>query len=314
MDKKEIQEYITSAIKKSLAEIEVSSKLTELESVKKERDALLTKLSEAQEVSIPTEKVEEITEVVEKAIGDKVDSLIGEKLADIVERVDDIENSMTNKERVKKALSNKKSPFKAMSRPAKAFTQGADVDVEKELNTIIEKLKSAKDKKALEEVTSLLNAFVTSAKKMKLSADEEVMEELEAYRELGSIDEIEAAIEVLEVYAEEAGTLPELETVEDEEVTEDEEVIEEEPADINIFSSKKSSALSARKRKQALSARRKALQNARKAKLSAKAQKVRQLKQKSVKLSSLQTQVKKNMELSSKEAPGALATELFKRK
>ena len=48
------------------------------------------------------------------------------------------------------------------------------------------------------------------------------LEELEAYRELGTIDEIEAAVEVIETYAEEIGTLKQL----DAEAPSDEEEVE----------------------------------------------------------------------------------------
>ena len=410
MDEKEIKKFIEDTIKGTFSQIELSSKLKELDELKETNKQLVAKLASVEEAEIPAEKVEEITEIVDKAIGDKVDTAIGEALADVIDRVEAVESSMTDRQRIKKALSGKKSPFKAMSRPAKAFTSAArgfvisdedghildktgtpifpddefyttgkdlsikvfpdvksaeqflrkvgttlrdtydisadeleivpisdfvglstknsNIDVEKELNAISDKLKCAKDKKEIEEVKNLLQAFMSSAsKKIKLSAEEDNAE-LEAYRELGTIDEIEAAVEVLETYAEEIGSLPELEAPEEdeEEAPEGEEEFEE--LDIEAFASKRRKALASKRKQAFASKRRQALRKkmavASKKKATQKVnnsskrvERLKTLKEKSMKLSSLKAKENTNkVELSStsKEVPGALASALFSRK
>lgn len=306
MDEKQIQEFVEASVANHLKQVELSKKLERLETLEKENQKLVTKLSEVEDAKIPTEKAEELTEVIDKALGDKVESAVGEALATIVERVEDIESAITDKERISKALSSKNS-FKPMSRPAKAFTQGAEVDVEKELTAITEKLKSAKDKEQLEEVTKLLQAFVTSSVKTKLSAEDS--DELETYRELGTIDEIEAAVEVLETYAEEIGTIPELQEDEyDEEEMGDIEV-DGDNTTIDVFSARRRRALASRKAKMSS-------KKASKVRLanSSRVKRLRELRKKAINLSSLRANRPTSVALSAKkDTPGSLASELFLR-
>ena len=282
MEKNEIQELIQKTINATFAEKELKDMRNELSSLREENKALTTKLASVEEAEIPSEKVEEITEVVEKALGDKVDSIVGEAISkavgdlkaelipeEVKEEVeviegDEVEEAKTDRQRIKEALCNKKklaksNAFKPMSKQSVAYTSLSDADEEETLEALTEKLKNAKDKKEVEDVKNLLQAFITStkgkvaSKKTAVAEDleEEVdhdLEELEAYRELGTVDEIEAAVEVIETYAEEIGTLKQLdaEAPVEEKVEEKEEFIDE-------FSSKRTK-LSARKR--ALMARR----------------------------------------------------------
>ena len=383
MEPKEIKELVDSAVKAAFTEMEISKNLEELKGLRVENKTLKEKLSSVENAEIPAEKVEEITAVVEKAIGEKVDSIVGEALEKATESFDNkvteaigtfeetVEEAKTNRERIKEALSQKRakcsSAFKPMSRQSIAYTQCSD---DKELEAISEALKNAKTKKEIEDVKNLLQAFITSSKKVAISEDlqkeiDDDLAELDAYRELGTIDEIEAAVEVIETYADEIGSLKKLsDEVKPEEKMEIKEKVEFEESRKQSLASRRRALIS---RRRALASRRKAIASRRKALIAhkkevaekkqvktsskraelvksrkealikarkealasrreekatetasnnARLEKIKALKERRTKLAGIKEQIKENLttSVSSKNAPGALATSLFQKK
>jgi len=320
-DTAQITKLVESIMANKFTEMELSSKSKEISKLRAENENLIQKLSC---VEIPAEKVEEITAVVEKALDEKLNTLVGDALKEVIGKVEKleetVEESKTDRERIKEALSEKeKSPFQAMSQPAKAYTGCADA--EKELESISDTLKNAKTEKELEEVKSLLQAFIKSSSKRIESSevlDDEERAELEAYKVLGTIEEIEAAVEVLETYAEEIGNLKELkEEKVDEEENKEEKVREEEKVEIKDIISKRKAQLSAKKEaiKAKLSSKEDIIK-ARRLAISSKVQRVKEAEDRKAKLSALKEKIKRNIESSSVNADsaGALATSLFQRK
>ena len=343
MDETKLKEYIENVIANQFAKIELSSTKAELDSLREQNKQLVTKLSSLEngeaEAEIPAEKSEELTTQIEEAIGEKVESAVGQALADVIERLDVIEESMTDKERIKKALSNKKgNAFKQLTDESNAYINNSECNG---LECIAEKLANAKDKQELEEVKNLLQAFIqSSAKKTETSEDNSAdMQELEAYRELGTPEEIEAAIEVIETYTEEIGTLPELteEAPEEDEAPAEEgeheaEEFEEALAPAELSSKKASgrkevqtsgkkvprvlNAQELAKKKLALASAKKTQKRATETASADKVKKLKELKAKAMELSSLRKEENKQVVeiASANNSEGALATSLFMRK
>lgn len=416
----EIKDLVKSTVDNAFKEIEVSNIRKEVEELRSSNKQLVEKLASAEAQSIPEEKVDEITAVVEKALGDKVDSMVGEALQKAIaehpelnkpkekeeikeeikeevkeekapeveeefkvkEKEEVEETAMTDRQRIKKALTSRRhakrvsraNAFKPMSRQSIAYTSLADAD--EQLEALTETLKNAKSKQEIEEVKKLLQAFIASSKKAtKMNVAEDLQKEvsddlaeLEAYRALGSIEEVEAAVEVIETYADEIGSLQELK-----EASKQKEALANKRAEVlkrrkAILSHKKRvaarRALLSQKRKEKMtnkevknssrieklmklkkqevkpemeeskeckksevSSKRKAIiaervkalkakraESSKKVENSARVEKIKALKERRMKLSSIKEQIKTNISMSSKDnTPGSMATALFNR-